>query len=52
MSTPKVTEITRRPQPVARDTFIDDLPVLRGPDSPRTTRASRRAVAPRERGTG
>jgi hypothetical protein len=25
MSTPRVTEIIRRPEPVVRDTFIDDL---------------------------
>jgi hypothetical protein len=25
MSIPTVTEITRRPEPVAHDTFIDDL---------------------------
>jgi hypothetical protein len=25
MSTPTVTEITRRPEPVVHDTFIDDL---------------------------
>ena len=25
MSTPKVIEITRRPEPVAHDTFIDDI---------------------------
>jgi hypothetical protein len=30
MSTPSVTEITRRPEPVAHDTFIDDLCVARG----------------------
>ena len=26
MSTPSVIEITRRPEPVVHDTFIDDLP--------------------------
>jgi hypothetical protein len=26
MSTPQVTEIAPRPQPVEHDTFIDDLP--------------------------
>jgi hypothetical protein len=26
MSTPRVTEIVARPQPVEHDTFIDDLP--------------------------
>jgi hypothetical protein len=26
MSTPRVTEIAPRPQPVEHDTFIDDLP--------------------------
>jgi hypothetical protein len=25
MSTPTVTEITRRPEPVAHDTFVDDI---------------------------
>jgi hypothetical protein len=43
MRTPIVTEITRRPEPVAHDTFIDDLRVapaselkadLRGAGSP------------------
>ena len=31
MSTPKVTDITRRPQPVVHDPFIDDLRVVRHP---------------------
>jgi hypothetical protein len=30
MRTPIVTEITRRPEPVAHDTFIDDLRAARG----------------------
>ena len=34
MSTPKVTEIKPRPEPVAPDTFIDDL---------RSTRLARRS---------
>jgi hypothetical protein len=28
MSTPTVSEITRRPEPVAHDAFIDDLRVV------------------------
>ena len=32
MLTPIVTEITRRPEPVAHDTFIDDLRGVRGSD--------------------
>lgn len=40
MSTPTVTEITRRPEAVAHDSFIDDLrlrrlPVAMGPAEPR-----------------
>jgi len=31
MSTPRVTEITPRPEPVAHDTFIDDLCAGRRP---------------------
>jgi hypothetical protein len=38
MSIPTVTEITRRPEAVAHDTFIDDLAVRTAPQAPRTTR--------------
>jgi hypothetical protein len=31
MSKPTVTEIIRRPEPVAHDTFIDDLLAVRTP---------------------
>ena len=31
MCTPTVTEITRRPEPVAHDTFIDDIRVGQRP---------------------
>ena len=34
MSTPKVTEIPRRSEPVVHDTFIDDLAVVSRPPGP------------------
>jgi hypothetical protein len=37
MSTPTVTEITRR-EPLAHDTFIDDLRPVQGPDPRAGTR--------------
>jgi hypothetical protein len=40
MSTPTVTEITRRPEAVAHDTFIDDLTVGDRTPTPRDGRAS------------
>jgi len=33
MSTPTVTEITRQPEPVAHDTFIDDILVAQRPEA-------------------
>jgi hypothetical protein len=38
MSTPTVTEIARRMEPVVRDTFVDDL---RDPESPRIVKPVR-----------
>jgi len=45
MNTPIVTEITRRLEPVAHDTFIDDLPAARDTDRPAAPADRRRSVA-------
>jgi hypothetical protein len=47
VSTPNVTEITRRLEPVAHDTFIDDLRAVAEPRDPRLRDPSRSA-RPRE----
>jgi hypothetical protein len=39
MSTPTVTEITRRPEPVDHDTFIDELTLT--PAAPAAVRVAR-----------
>jgi hypothetical protein len=40
MSTPTVTETTRRPEPVDHDTFIDELTTV-PPATPRAVRVAR-----------
>jgi hypothetical protein len=45
MSTPVVTEIITRREPVAHDPFVDDLRVTRSTDAPRAPARRRRAAS-------